>query len=83
MGKPAASPDSDAYVTAVVGLLVTRHAHYGAIPVLLIVLACLAIIRLLHSSIGPDGWYPVSVALGTSTLAAFCLGRGWLMKALT
>ena len=31
----------------------------------------------------PNGWYPVSVALGTSTLVAFFLGRGWLMKALT
>jgi hypothetical protein len=31
----------------------------------------------------PDGWYPVSVALGTSTLVAFFPGRGWLMKALT
>jgi hypothetical protein len=31
----------------------------------------------------PNGWYPISVALGTSTVVVFFLGRGWLMKALT
>ena len=40
-------------LTAVAGLLVTQHAHYGAIPVLLIVLANLAVIRLLRSAIEP------------------------------
>jgi hypothetical protein len=40
-------------LTAVVGLFVSRHAHYGVVPVLAITLASLAIIRLLKSSIGP------------------------------
>jgi hypothetical protein len=69
-------------LTAVVGLLVTRHAHYGAIHVLLIVLAGLAIIRLLRSSIGPAlsagvlpmvlderHWmYPVAICIGLTGL---------------
>jgi hypothetical protein len=40
-------------LTAMAGLFVTRHAHYGAVPVLVIVLPCLAVIRLLRSSIAP------------------------------
>lgn len=40
-------------LTAIIGLLVTQHAHYGVLSVLLIVLASLAVIRLLRSSIGP------------------------------
>ena len=40
-------------LTAVAGLLITQHAHYGAIPVLLIVFANLAVIRLLRSAIEP------------------------------
>lgn len=40
-------------LTAMAGLLVTRLAHYAAIPILVIVMASLAIIRLLRSSIAP------------------------------
>ncbi len=40
-------------LTAVIGLLVTRHAPYAVLPVLLIVLASLAVIRLLRSTIAP------------------------------
>jgi hypothetical protein len=40
-------------LAAIAGLFITRHTHYGAIPVLLIVLASLVIIRLLRSTVTP------------------------------
>lgn len=69
-------------LAAVVGLFVTRHAHYGVVPLLLIVLAGLAIIHLLRSAIGPAlsagilpmvlgerHWmYPVAIGIGLSAL---------------
>jgi hypothetical protein len=69
-------------LTAAAGLFVTRHAHYGVLPLLLIVLASLAIIRLLRSSIVPaisagvlpmvldeQHWmYPVAICIGLTGL---------------
>jgi hypothetical protein len=71
-------------LTAIAGLFVTRHAHYGAIPVLLIVLASILIIRLLRSAVAPAisagvlpmvlderHWmYPVAICIGLSGLVA-------------
>jgi hypothetical protein len=71
-------------LTAIAGLFITRHAHYGAIPVLLIVLASLFIIRLLRSTIAPAisagvlpmvlderHWmYPVAICIGLVGLVA-------------
>lgn len=65
-------------LSAVAGLLITRHANYGPVSVLLIVLVTLAIIRLLRSSIAPalsagllpmvlgerDWMYPPSICVG-------------------
>ncbi|MFP5226700.1 MAG: hypothetical protein ACLGXA_03665, partial [Acidobacteriota bacterium] len=77
-------------LAAVAGLLITRHARYGAISILLIVLAALAIIRLLRSAIGPAlsaavlpmalgerRWsYPLAIAAGLSGLILLL----WLWK---
>lgn len=71
-------------LTAAVGLFTTRHLHYGAIPIALIVLASLFIIKLLRSAIGPAlsagalpivlgerSWmYPVAIFLGLTCLVA-------------
>jgi hypothetical protein len=71
-------------LTATAGLIVTRHAHYGAVPILAIVLASLTVIWLLRSSIGPAisagvlpiavderHWmYPVAICLGLLGLSA-------------
>ena len=71
-------------LTAAVGLFATRHIHYGAIPVALIVLASLIIIKLLGSAIGPAlsagalpmvlgerSWmYPAAIFLGLTGLVA-------------
>lgn len=71
-------------LTAIAGLLVTRHTHYGAIPLLAITLASLAIIRLLRSSIAPAisagvlpmvlderHWmYPLAIFIGLAGLVA-------------
>jgi hypothetical protein len=77
-------------LTATVGLFATRHIHYGAIPVALIVLASLIIIKLLGSAIGPAlsagalpmvlgerSWmYPAAIFLGLTALVAIL----WLWK---
>lgn len=77
-------------LTATAGLLVTRHAHYGAAPVLVIVLASLAVIWLLRSSIGPAisagvlpialderHWmYPVAICLGLVALSSL----SWILQ---
>jgi hypothetical protein len=69
-------------LTAVVGLLITRHTSYGAISISLIVLASLIIIKLLGSAIGPAlsagalpmvlderSWmYPAAILLGLTSL---------------
>ena len=74
-------------LTATAGLIVTRHAHYGALPVLAVVLLSLGVIRFLRSSIGPAisagvlpivlderHWmYPVAICLGLAGLAALSL----------
>jgi hypothetical protein len=71
-------------LTATAGLIVTQHTHYGAAPVLMIVLASLAVIWVLRSSIGPAisagvlpialderNWmYPVAICLGLVALAS-------------
>ncbi len=71
-------------LTAAAGLLVTRHASYGAIPILLIVLASLIIIKVLGSAIGPalsagalpmvlgeKSWmYPVAIFMELAVLVA-------------
>ena len=71
-------------LTAAVGLFATRHIHYGAIPIALVVLASLIIIKLLRSAIGPAisagtlpivlgerSWmYPVAIFLGLTGLVA-------------
>jgi hypothetical protein len=76
-------------LTATAGLFITRHTHYGAAPVFLIVLASLAVLWLLRSSIGPAisagvlplalderHWmYPVAICLGLVALAV--LSRIW------
>jgi hypothetical protein len=76
-------------LTATAGLIITRHTHYGAVPVLLIVLASVAVIWFLRSSIGPAisagvlpialderHWmYPVAIFLGLMALAS--LSRIW------
>ncbi len=79
-------------LTATAGLFVTRHAHYGAVPILVLVLASLAVIRLLRSSIGPAisagvlpialderHWiYLVAVCIGLVALAALSwIWRKW------
>ena len=77
-------------LTAIAGLLVTRHVHYGAIPILLITVISLAIIRLLRSSVAPAisagllplvlgerHWlYPVAISIGLVALA----GILWIWK---
>ena len=77
-------------LTAVVGLFMTRHASYGAIAIAVIVLASLAIIRLLRSTIGPAlsagalpmvlgerSWmYPAAIFLGLAGLVAIL----WIWK---
>jgi hypothetical protein len=60
-------------LTGVVGLLVTRYSHYGAVQVLAITLLSLAIIRLLNSSIGP--------AFSTGVLPLVLDERRWLYPA--
>jgi hypothetical protein len=69
-------------LTAAAGLFVTRHIHYGAVPIVLIVLASLIIIKLLRSAIGPalsagtlpmvlgeKSWmYPVAIFMGLAVL---------------
>jgi hypothetical protein len=71
-------------LTAAVGLFATRHIHYGAVSIALIVLASLVIIKLLRSTIGPalsagalpmvlgeKSWmYPVAIFLGLTVLVA-------------
>lgn len=71
-------------LTGTVGLLAARHARYGAVPILMIVLASLAVIWLLRSSIGPAisagvlpialnerHWmYPVAIFLGLVALSS-------------
>jgi hypothetical protein len=71
-------------LSAIAGLFITRHAHYGAIPVLLIVFASFLIIRLLRSAIAPAisagvlpmvlderHWmYPAAICIGLCGLVA-------------
>jgi hypothetical protein len=70
-------------LTAVVGLLVTRHARYGVLSILLLVLACLALIRLFRATMSPAisagvlpmvlglrHWtYPPAIGIGLAGLA--------------
>lgn len=72
---------------ALVGLLITRQASYGVVPLLLIVIATLAIIRVLRSAIGPAlsagalpmvlgerHWtYPLAIAVGLGGLVLLLL----------
>jgi hypothetical protein len=60
-------------LTAAVGLFTTRHIHYGAIPIALIVLASLVIIKLMRSAIGP--------ALSAGTLPMVLGERSWMYPA--
>jgi hypothetical protein len=71
-------------LTAIVGLFVTRHTGFGAIPIALVVTASLFIIKLLRSAIGPaisagalpmvlneKSWtYPAAIFVGLVGLAA-------------
>lgn len=70
-------------LTAMVGLFVTRHTHYGVIAVLVVVLASLLVIRMLRSAIAPaisagllpmvlgeQHWmYPVAICIELAGLA--------------
>ena len=70
-------------LAGVAGIFIARHAHYGAVAVLLIVLASLLVIRVLRTSIAPAlsagllpmvlgerHWiYPVAIFAGLASLA--------------
>ncbi len=83
-------------LTGAMGLFVTRHMRYGALAILLIVVLCLATIRLLRSAIGPAisagllpfvlgerHWlYPPAIAAGLVTLAGVLwLWKRWSLRA--
>ncbi len=79
-------------LTGAAGLLISRHSHGGAIPVLLATILCLVILRLLKASLGPAAsaailpltlgerhWmYPVAIFLSLAALAGLLLvWRQW------
>ncbi len=76
-------------LTAAFGLFCTRHLHYSAVSIVLIVIVSLAVIRLLRSSMSPaisagvlplilneHSWlYPVAIFLDLSLLALILMLR--------
>ena len=96
MKRPALFPLA-CFLTASVGVLAYRSIASVIIAVVVTVAVSTLLLRFFRMHLppalavgllpfvmtAPNGWYPVSVALGTSTLVVFFLGRGWLMKALT
>lgn len=74
-------------LTGVVGTLVTRNIAYGFVSVLLVVMACITVIRVLRSPVAPaisagllplvlgvtSWWYPPGILFGSGLLAAISL----------
>jgi hypothetical protein len=93
MKRPALFPLA-CFLTASVGVLAYRSLSGGVAGVVVTVVVSILLLRLFRIHLppalavgllpfvmtAPNGWYPVSVALGTSTLSVFFRGRGWLMK---
>lgn len=93
MKRPALFPVV-CFLTALTGLLAYRYLGGGVAAVAVTVAFSIVLLRLFHMHLppalavgllpfvmtAPNGWYPVSVGLGTTTLAVFFLGSGWLMK---